>query len=269
MRVTASVAPSQPPAQELQQVRVVLDALVDALPAGVSAGHVVVQQHRVVAVQRLHERRHLPGMERIDARVRVAGHEHHDGILHARLHPLVGRVRAQPVELLGIGRRAVFGHPELGDQEAVVAQHVEQRHLAEHGAVEVGPLRHRRAHQQPAVAAAVDPQPLALAVTVRQHPLRDVQEVVEDVLLVREHAVLVPGLAELRAAAQVRGHVDAAQLEPRGDERRERGRDADVEPAVAAQQHLVRAVERRALRATTKNGTRASFVLRIVNWRTS
>ena len=40
-------------------------------------------------------------------------------------------------------------------------------------------------------------------------------EVVEDVLLVAEHAGLVPGLAVLAAAAQVGHRVDAAALEER------------------------------------------------------
>ena len=43
----------------------------------------------------------------------------------------------------------------------------------------------------------------------------DRDEVVEDVLLLLEMPGLVPRLAVLGAAAHVRGHPDAAQLEPR------------------------------------------------------
>ena len=38
-------------------------------------------------------------------------------------------------------------------QELVVAQHVEQRHVAQHRAEQLGPLGQRRAHQQAAVAS--------------------------------------------------------------------------------------------------------------------
>ena len=45
--------------------------------------------------------------------------------------------------------------------------------------------------------------------------LGDGDEVVEDVLLLLEHAGLVPRLAVLGAAAHVGRHPDAAALEPR------------------------------------------------------
>jgi hypothetical protein len=47
---------------------------------------------------------------------------------------------------------------------AVVAPHVQQRHLADHGAEQLGPLQHHRAHQQAAVAAALDAQVRRLSV---------------------------------------------------------------------------------------------------------
>ena len=54
---------SQPPA-ELQFVREILDAAVDALARRCPDSRVVVQQHRLLAVLRLHQRRHLARVQR-------------------------------------------------------------------------------------------------------------------------------------------------------------------------------------------------------------
>ena len=127
------------------------------------------------------------------------------GYFDARLDVLVGRVGAQPVELRGILGRAVLGHPEARDQEAVVAQHVEQRHLAEHRAEQVGALRHRRAHQQAAVAAADDGEALgACSSRCAISHCAAAMKSSNTCCLFAEHAAAVPGLAELAAAAQVR-----------------------------------------------------------------
>ena len=80
--------------------------------------------------------------------------------------------------------------------------------------------------------------------------------------LLREHAGLVPGLAVLAAAAQVRDRVDAAVLQERRDLRLPVRQDVDVEAAVAVEQRRVAAVareraafvheEQRALRAVAR-----------------
>ena len=130
------------------------------------------------------------------------------------LDVVIGRVGVEPVELLGVVGRAVLGDPQFGDQEMVIADHVEQRHLADHGAEEVGTLRDHGAHEQAAVGAALDGEVLLVGVLFGDQLLGGGDEVVEDVLLLVEHAGAVPVLAELAAAAQVGHGEDAAVLEP-------------------------------------------------------
>jgi hypothetical protein len=46
----------------------------------------------------------------------------------------------------------------------VIAPHVQQRHLADHRIEQLGPLQHHRAHQQAAVAAALDAEVAGLVI---------------------------------------------------------------------------------------------------------
>jgi len=94
---------------------------------------------------------------------------------------------------------------------------------------QVRPLRERRADQQAAVAASEDRQPLGVRVVLADQVFRRGDEVVEHICLRRFGAGLVPFLAVLAAAAQVRDRVHAAHLEPALDRRAERRRQRDVE----------------------------------------
>ena len=80
----------------------------------------------------------------------------------------------------------------------------------------LGMLDQRRAHQQPAVAAADDRQLLARRVLPLDQVLEHRGEIVEHVLLLREIAVQVPGLAVLAAAADVgdRDHEAVVEQDP-------------------------------------------------------
>ena len=78
-----------------------------------------------------------------------------------------------------------------------------------------------------------------IRVLLRDEPLGRGDEVVEDVLLLLEHPGLVPGVAVLAAAAQVRQGVDAARLEPGEEGGAEARRLADVEAAVAVEERRV------------------------------
>ena len=60
------------------------------------------------------------------------------------------------VPLVGLVGVAVLGHPARAGEQLVVAPHVEQRHLADHRAEQLGSLREHVAHEQAAVAAALD-----------------------------------------------------------------------------------------------------------------
>ena len=84
----------------------------------------------------------------------------------------------------------------------MVAHHVEQRIATHDGLEQFGTLREGRAGQQSAIASAHDSELRRLGVAALDKPFRCGHEVVENVLLFREHAGPVPFLAELTAAAQ-------------------------------------------------------------------
>ena len=125
--------------------------------AAVAAFDVLVQPGVVPLLAQ--PRRHLARMAGVHAVVARAGGEQHRRQPRGRVgHVLVGAVLRDPVPLRRVVRVAVFAHPAGAGQQPVVAPHVQQRHLADHGAEQLGPLQHHRADQQPAVAAALDGQ---------------------------------------------------------------------------------------------------------------
>src|SRR5262249_44280850 len=87
--------------------------------------------------------------------------------------------------------------------------------------------------------AALDRELVLRRVLLIDEPLHGGEEVVEDVLLLGEHAGLVPALAVLAAAAQVGDGEHAAALQEQEAARVERWRQCDVEAAVAGQQRRV------------------------------
>ena len=127
---------------------------------------------------------------------------------------MVGRVGVEPVELFGVFGGAVLRDPEFRDQEILVAQHVEQRDLADHGAEQVRTLRDHRAHQQAAIRSALDGEVIFVGDLVGDQEFGGGDEVVENILLFVQHAGAMPVFAELGAAAQVGHGVDAAMLQP-------------------------------------------------------
>src|SRR6185437_12075809 len=101
-----------------------------------------------------------------------------------------------------------------GDQELLVAQHVQQRVAADDGAVKVRALGHGRTHKQAPVASAFDGQPRRIGVMVLDEPFSGGKEIVEDVLLLLPHAGVVPLLAKLPATAKVGQRKYTAVLRP-------------------------------------------------------
>ena len=118
-----------------------------------------------------------------------------------------------------LGGGAVLRHPEARHEEFLVAQHVEQRIAANDGAEQFRTLGKRGADQQSAVGAAADRQVCWVGVLMRDQPIGGGEEVVKDVLLVLEHARLVPLLAKFTTATQIRHCINAAHLCPVGRER--------------------------------------------------
>src|SRR5262249_60687642 len=93
-----------------------------------------------------------------------------------------------------------------------------------------------RAHQEAAVAGPTNCQPVGRGVLLLDKPFGGGNEIVEDVLLLLEHARVMPGFAKLSASTQVRQGIDAAARNPcrrPGIEPRLR---AQVKPAITGEQ---------------------------------
>ena len=67
-------------------------------------------------------------------------------------------------------------------------------------------------------------------------PLGGRNEIIKDVLLLELRARLVPGLAVLAAAAEVRLGIDAAHLHPCQPAHRKHRQERDIETAIAVKQ---------------------------------
>ena len=91
-----------------------------------------------------------------------------------------------------------------------VAQHVDQRTLADDGAEQIGPLHHGRGDQQAAIRRADDADS-SRGDAARFEIGGDSLEIVEGALAVGLQSRLVPGRAELAAAADI-GDRDRAAL---------------------------------------------------------
>ena len=196
------------------------------------------QQHEPVRILalRLHQRRHLARVHRVDATIALGRREQHRRVAHSGAHVVIRRVAAEPSDLIRALGRAVFGDPEPRDAEILVAQHVQQRNGARDRGEEVGPLRERHTDEQSAVRPAGDRESLRPRPAALDERLGGRVEIVEDVLLVPEHPGAVPSLAVLATAAQIRQRVEAACLDPR---RRSRGVQRcarHVEATVAGQE---------------------------------
>src|ERR1700730_14806641 len=92
-----------------------------------------------------------------------------------------------------------------------------------------------RAHEQAAIAAALDSELVSVGIFVIDQVARAGSKIVEDILLFRQIASLVPGLAVFAAAAQVGNHKHEAMVQQCLALEREIGRDADVKSTVAGQ----------------------------------
>src|SRR6185437_11172697 len=98
--------------------------------------------------------------------------------------------------------------------QQVIAAHIEQGHLAYHGAEQLRTSHHAGRHQQAAVAAALDAKLRGAghAATDERFAYRD--EIVKGPLAMLALRRRVPTRAELPAAANMRDHIHAAAFEP-------------------------------------------------------
>src|SRR5581483_11471204 len=110
------------------------------------------------------------------------------------------------------------------------------------------------AHEQAAVGPALDRQLVPARVVLADQKLRGGNKIVKDVLLLAEHARLVPFLAVLTAAAKVGNRQNAAffqKQEACGIERRGK---SNVEAPVAIEQRRIVAVPSDALLVGQEHG---------------
>src|SRR5207302_9829326 len=104
----------------------------------VAAVGVLVEEHLVPLLQ--HARGHLARVYGGDAIVAGGRDEEHGRVAPVRLDVLIGRVLHDPGAVGGPLGVAVFGGPGRTGSDVRIADHVDQRHLADHGAEELRPL---------------------------------------------------------------------------------------------------------------------------------
>src|SRR5215210_1297884 len=114
----------------------------------------------------------------------------------------------------------------------MVAQHVEEGHLDQYRPEKLRPLSQYCTDQETTVGTPGGRQPLRTGVALLNEPLCSSDEVIKAVLLVAEHATLVPALAVLTTPANVRDRQNSAMLQPEQQRPRKRGSHTDVEAAV-------------------------------------
>ena len=128
----------------------------------------------------------------------------------AKLLDLTDFLDRKPAKLSGGQRQRVA----MGRAELRVALHIEQWHPVDDRTVEVGPLIHDDAHQQPAVRASNGPQLAARGYASANQVLGDGDEVVEHFLPVLTQARLVPARTVFRSAPNIAEHQHAATRNP-------------------------------------------------------
>ena len=168
-----------------------------------------------------------------DQRRRIAG---------ARLDVVQRRVPVKVRESLLLVGRSVFGRPRFSAGELLVPQHVHHADRGQRDGEQIGTLLHHRADEQAAVRPAHDAERLRRRVFFLDEVLCGRDEVVEDALLLLEHAGVVPCFAVLAAAAHVGRRPHAAALEPCGHVAAVGWQRGDIESAVAIQHRRIRAV---------------------------
>src|SRR2546428_802591 len=103
-------------------------------------------------------------------------------------------------------------------------------------------LRDHRAHEQTAIAPALDRQFFGPGVLLFNQILGGGREIIEHSLLPGEIASLVPFLTELAAAANICHDIDAAAIEPKSACEIEIRRHAHAVSTVAVEQRRIIAV---------------------------
>ena len=159
-------------------------------------------------------------------------------------------------------RIAPLGPFRRGERQRLVedrVQHVDERHLGDDRAEQVGPHVRDRAHQQAAGRAALRDQLARRRPAMRHQVFGGRDEIVERVRLLGELAVPVPAPALFRAAAHMRDGENESAIDQRQPVGAERRRDRQPIGAVAVEQARRRPVEDQAL--AVEDGDRHGFAV--------
>jgi hypothetical protein len=127
---------------------------------------------------------------------------------------MIGRIGVERLEVVRIFHGAELRHVERAVRIELDAHHVVDADGGDDGMRELGMLRDHRAHQKAAVRTAHQRELVVRGITTLDEIAPGRCEIVEDVLLLREHAFLMPALAIFGAAADVGDHIDAAGVQP-------------------------------------------------------
>ena len=137
------------------------------------------------------------------------------GIFRIRLDVVVGRIRVERSELLGIVRAAKVIHPKAARRKFMKAQHVHHSHSRQAGAEQFRTLSHASSDQQPTITPPLNGKFLGTRVLASDQPFGGGDEVVKNILLVVFDTRFVPLLTILTPATQVRDRKDATHFQPR------------------------------------------------------
>mmetsp|Transcript_9819 Transcript_9819/g.20826 ORF Transcript_9819/g.20826 Transcript_9819/m.20826 type:complete len:223 (-) Transcript_9819:291-959(-) len=158
---------------------------------------------------------HFSSVPRVHAIVLCRGGEEGGWVQGVLAHELIGRVLVQKVvPVLGLGI-PILSHPTRSGQEAAVALHVQERHLAHHCSKELAaPPRKHVPHEEATVRAALDAELLPTGHPAGQEILCHGLEVLVGLATVFLQRRLVPAWPVLTSSPDVGFDPNAALLEP-------------------------------------------------------
>src|SRR6266480_2996497 len=145
--------------------------------------------------------------------------------------------------------RSRIGYVKLPVRCELDPEHVVNADLGDNGAHEIWVLRDHRAHEQTAVASALDRQFFGARVFLFDQIFGRGREIIEHSLLSGKIAGLVPFLTKLATTTDIGHDKNASAIEPEPPRETKRGRLTNTEAAISSEQRRILAVELRAFSA--------------------
>src|SRR5262249_14118574 len=146
---------------------------------------------------------HLLGIGRVHAAIVFPGQQKDGGVSVAIPDVLVRRVSVDGFELLRGFDGSVLGNDENAVWGLLPAPHMVYRNVAHPGPKQLGMLRQQGAHEQTAVAPALDGEPIRTCIAAVDEVLGAGGEVIKYVLLARQISGQVPIFTVLPTTTKV------------------------------------------------------------------